>query len=114
MVHRHLHPHPEEDDHAHSHAVRSPATAFGIGLVHGVGGSAGIALLLLAGIGDRLVATGALLVFAVATALSMAVVSAGLGLALGLPRVERGLGRALPAFAVLAFAFGAAYAAAAV
>jgi ABC-type nickel/cobalt efflux system permease component RcnA len=53
VIHRHLHPHPAGVGHAHDHRVRSPLAAYGIGVVHGVGGSAGVALLLLAGIGDR-------------------------------------------------------------
>ena len=35
---------------SHRHPVRSPAGAFGIGLVHGMGGSAGVGVLLLAAI----------------------------------------------------------------
>ena len=37
-------------DGSHRHPVRSPAGAFGIGLVHGMGGSAGVGVLLLAAI----------------------------------------------------------------
>ena len=37
-------------DGGHRHPVRSPAGAFGIGLVHGMGGSAGVGVLLLAAI----------------------------------------------------------------
>ena len=35
----HAHPHPERD---HRHAVRTPAGALAVGLVHGMGGSAGV------------------------------------------------------------------------
>ena len=62
LEHRHLHPHQAEaHDHAHEPEARlgrSRAQAFGIGLVHGAGGSAGVSVLLVAtipepGRGDR-------------------------------------------------------------
>ena len=37
----------------HRHGVRTPLGAFGIGLVHGMGGSAGVGVLLLAAIPDQ-------------------------------------------------------------
>ena len=46
-----LHAHPDAEQ-SHKHAVRTPAGAFGIGLVHGMGGSAGVGVLLLAAIPD--------------------------------------------------------------
>src|SRR5581483_9329730 len=53
----HLHGHTSS---AHAHRnrpkARSPLQAYGIGLVHGMGGSAGVGILLLAAIHDRLVA----------------------------------------------------------
>jgi high-affinity nickel permease len=110
VVHRHLHPHEAAPDHEHEHAVRSPLAAYGIGIVHGIGGSAGVALLLLAGIGSRVEAIGALLLFAVATAISMAVLSSGLGLAFGIDPVRRRFTQLAPAMAMLAFVFGLFYA----
>ena len=56
-----LHAHPHEDEH-HHHRVRTPLGAFGIGLVHGIGGSAGVGVLLLAAIPSTPVAVGSLLV----------------------------------------------------
>ena len=91
--------------------MRSPLAAYGIGLVHGVGGSAGIAVLLLAGIPGRGEAIAALALFAGATAVSMAVLSSGLGVALGLGPVQRRFVQAVPALAALAFAFGGVYSA---
>ncbi len=44
-----LHAHPHEDA-EHRHRVRTPLGAFGIGLVHGTGGSAGVGVLILAAI----------------------------------------------------------------
>lgn len=110
VVHRHLHPHDTTEAHEHAHDVRTPAAAYGIGLVHGVGGSAGVTILLLAEIDQRPHAVAALVLFALATAISMTVVSSGLGLALGLERVERRLARAVPVLAGGAFVFGLLYA----
>jgi hypothetical protein len=59
--------------------VRSRATAYGIGLVHGAGGSAGIGILLLSAIPQRGVALAGLAVFAGGAALSMALLSPGFG-----------------------------------
>ncbi|MFL5927828.1 MAG: hypothetical protein ACJ77E_12925 [Gaiellaceae bacterium] len=112
-VHRHLHPHEQAHDHTHGHPVRSPLAAYGIGVLHGVGGSAGVALLLLAGIGNRMEAVGALVLFALATAASMAVVSSGLGIAFGLDPVRRRFTQLSSAMAIVAFAFGLLYATAA-
>jgi ABC-type nickel/cobalt efflux system permease component RcnA len=97
---KHAHPHvherapvdPHPHAHAHKHAPqlgRSPAAAFGIGLIHGAGGSAGVGVLLVAAIPGRAAATAALAVLAGGTALSMTAVSAAFGGALtrgGLPR----------------------------
>ena len=75
----HAHPHPEQE---HRHPVRTPLGAFGIGLVHGMGGSAGVGILLLAAIPSETVAVVSLLLLALFTAVSMAVVTAGFGLTL--------------------------------
>jgi high-affinity nickel permease len=109
MVHRHVHTHVRER-HDHGHVVtRSPVQAFGVGLVHGVGGSAAVGLLLLASISSRLEALAALLLFAVATAVSMAVLSLGLGYALGRGGLLVRVRAAVPALAGLSFVFGACY-----
>ena len=92
--------------HAHPHRPpRSLREAYAVGVVHGVGGSAAIGLMILAAVPDHRVALAGLLVFAVSTALAMGAVAAGLG---------RGL-RALPARPVGRFvcAFGVWYLAAA-
>src|SRR3954451_10558399 len=69
-VHPHVHarPHARGDTHGHDHAHdlgRTPRTAFGIGLLHGTGGSAGAGVLLLSVIPERSVAAAALGLFAV-------------------------------------------------
>ena len=88
----------------HPHPHRPPSSlreAYGVGLIHGAGGTAGIGLLLIAAIPGPAVGLAALLVFALATAVAMSAVAAGLG---------RGLS-ALPARTVGVFtcAFGAWY-----
>ena len=91
----------------HAHArVRSRLGAYGIGLVHGVGGSAGIGVLLLAAIPDRATAVAGLAVFAVGTAVSMALLSAGVGRSLA----GRSLLRLAPALGIASLAFGVWYA----
>jgi len=95
----------------HVHArPRRPWQAYVIGLVHGMGGTAGVGILLLASIPDHRLAVVALGLFAVCTALSMAVLSTGVGAALGRPRAVRGLARLAPVLAVASLAFGIWYA----
>jgi ABC-type nickel/cobalt efflux system permease component RcnA len=99
-------------DHAHPHTIRarSPLQAYAIGLVHGIGGSAGVGVLLLAGIHDRALAVAALGLFALFTAVSMALLSTGFGLTLSSTRVRRSFHRLAPAFGAASLLFGAWYA----
>jgi high-affinity nickel permease len=97
------------DDHAHVQA-RAPWQAYVIGLVHGLGGTAGVGILLLASIPNRGLAVASLALFAVCTAVSMAVLSTGFGAALGRPRVVRGFSRLAPVLGVASLAFGTWYA----
>ena len=113
--HRHLHPHEARaarHDHAHEPEARlgrSPAQAFGIGLVHGMGGSAGVGVLLLATIPDQAQALGALMVFALGTAASMAALSSAFGYAVTRgPVLPRMLAFA-PAMGLVTLAFGGWY-----
>jgi ABC-type nickel/cobalt efflux system permease component RcnA len=109
--HLHLHDHAPGRRHPHRHGrVRSPWQAFGIGVVHGMGGSAGVGVLLLATIHSRAVAALALALFALCTALSMALLSTGFGFALGSAPVRRSFGRLAPALGVVSLAFGVWYA----
>ncbi|MGH2840765.1 MAG: HupE/UreJ family protein [Solirubrobacteraceae bacterium] len=89
---------------------RSPWQAFGIGLVHGVGGSAGVCALLLATIAEPVVAVAALAILAVFTAVSMIIVSTGLGSALSSGVAQRSLHRVIPVLGVASLAFGTWYA----
>jgi hypothetical protein len=101
--------------HGHTHAARprrarSARQAFGIGLIHGMGGSAGVGVLLLATIHDHALALAALALFAVCTAASMAGLTAGWGLTLTRPAVQRSFDRLVPALGVASLGFGAWYA----
>ena len=107
-----LHAHPHEDEH-HRHPVRTPLGALGIGLVHGMGGSAGVGVLLLAAIPSTPVAIASLLVLAVFTAVSMTALTAGFGLTLRARPVAAGVNVVAPALGASSLAFGVWYAAAA-
>lgn len=91
--------------HAHPKRTRTRAGAFAIGLVHGTGGSAGVGVLLLAAIPGHALAIGALALFAFATALSMTVLSGGIGRAIGVGS----LGRIAPVLGVASLTFGVWY-----
>jgi high-affinity nickel permease len=106
----HAHPHP---DPGHRHAVRSPYGAFGIGLVHGMGGSAGVGILLLAAIPSETVAVASLLLLALFTAVSMAIVTMGCGLALSTRPMTAATSAIAPALGAGSLLFGLWYAAAA-
>jgi ABC-type nickel/cobalt efflux system permease component RcnA len=109
----HLH---QDHGHAHAHGsrgrirTRSPLQAFAIGLVHGMGGSAGVGVLLLASIHDRPVAVAALGLFAFCTAISMAALSTGWGLALATSPARNSLARFAPILGSASLAFGVWYA----
>ncbi|HLL86358.1 MAG TPA: hypothetical protein VK387_03485 [Thermoleophilaceae bacterium] len=101
---------PAVHDHAHPEALgRSPGGAFGIGLVHGIGGTAGAGLLLVAAVPGESAALVALVVLAVATALSMAACSAGFGHVLAHGRVARRLVALVPIFGLAGAVFGVWY-----
>jgi high-affinity nickel permease len=103
-----------DDGHAHHHHhVRTPLGAFGIGLVHGMGGSAGVGVLLLAAIPSQRLAIVSLIVLALFTAVSMTIVTTGFGALLGTRRVATGLATAIPVLGLVSLTFGVWYAAAA-
>jgi high-affinity nickel permease len=106
----HAHAHP---DRQHRHAVRTPFGALGVGLVHGIGGSAGVGLLLLATIPSEPVAVASLVLLAIFTAVSMSVVTAGFGLVVSARRVAAASHVLVPVLGVASLAFGLWYAAAA-
>lgn len=110
--HRHVHSHERDASHEHAHTVplRTPLSSYGVGLVHGVGGSGGLTLLLLSTISDKTEAAGALLIFAAGTTVSMALLSTAFGLAIAGGPVARNFERVAPVLGVLSMAFGAWYA----
>jgi len=117
-AHPHVHAHGQAGEHARAHAHdhsheeavgRSPRAAFGIGLMHGAGGSAGVGILLIAGIGADVEAILALLLFAVGTAASMALVSAAWGRLLVSGAVEQRLAVLVPVLGTASLAFGCWY-----
>jgi cytochrome c biogenesis protein CcdA len=118
---RHAHAHAHESspraaghhlEHTHPHAEalgRSPVAAFGIGLLHGIGGSAGVGILLVGATSGGSRGAVALLVFAAATAASMALLSTVFGFALARGSVQRGLVRLVPVLGAASLLFGVWY-----
>jgi hypothetical protein len=102
-----FHAHPE------AHGGRTRTGAFVIGLVHGMGGSAGVGVLLLASVESRVVAVVSLLLLAVFTAVSMTVLSSGFGSILVARPVRAALAGLAPVLGAVSLAFGLWYAAAA-
>jgi high-affinity nickel-transport protein len=95
--------------HVHPRA-RTPWQAFSIGLVHGMGGTAGVGVLLLATIHSHPLAIAALALFAGCTAVSMSALSAGFGVALTAGAVRGSFHRLAPVLGVASLAFGIWYA----
>jgi ABC-type nickel/cobalt efflux system permease component RcnA len=119
--HRHLHAHRDDHGHSHAHAHeperqlgRTSRQAYAIGIVHGIGGSAGLGVLLLTAIPDHAEATAALAVFAGTAALSMALLSSAFGYALARGPARGRVLALAPAMGVVSLVFGAWYALAAV
>jgi ABC-type nickel/cobalt efflux system permease component RcnA len=114
-VHAHLHGHARSPEHGHEHrrGARSPFQAFAIGLLHGMGGSAGVGVLIVATIESSAYALLALAVLALFTAVSMTVLTTGFGLTLTSRPVARSFHRVAPVLGVGSLAFGVWYALAA-
>jgi high-affinity nickel permease len=102
-----VHPHP------HAHGARTRRGAFAIGLVHGVGGSAGVGVLVLASAPSTGLAVMSLGLLAVFTAVSMSVLSSVLGSMLASRRAHASLGAVAPALGSASLVFGVWYATAA-
>lgn len=115
----HAHPHVHEGGHdsgvtrhLHSHAEglgRSPLAAFVIGLVHGVGGSAAVGILVVGAAPGNIARVAALALFALGTAASMALVSGAFGYALTRAPLARRVSALVPLLAVASLAFGTWY-----
>jgi len=94
-----------------SHArARTLWQACTIGVVHGVGGSAGVGILLLSSIPNHALAVAALGLFAACTALSMAVLSTGVGLTMGSALSRRAFRQVVPVVGLASLLFGVWYA----
>jgi ABC-type nickel/cobalt efflux system permease component RcnA len=111
-AHRHVHSHAQDESHGHAHPIprRTPLASYGVGLVHGIGGSGGLTLLLISTISNKAQATGALLLFATGTAVSMALLSTAFGFVIAGGPIARNFERVAPVLGVLSMAFGVWYA----
>jgi hypothetical protein len=89
---------------------RGARGAYGIGLVHGMGGTAGVGVLLLASIPSHAEAVVAMALFAAFTAVSMAAASTTFGVVLTRDAVVRRYLTIAPALGALSLAFGTWYA----
>jgi ABC-type nickel/cobalt efflux system permease component RcnA len=113
--HAHVHRHGGEEHfhahrtHEHRHA-RSGLGAFGIGLVHGMGGSAGVGILLVASIESTSLAIVSLALLAIFTAVSMTVLSGGFGRTLVTRPVTAFFAAVAPVLGTMSLAFGVWYA----
>lgn len=110
----HLHVTADGPDHSHAHRTaprtRSPLHAFAIGLVHGLGGSAGVGVLLLATVEDKTLALLALALLAAFTAVSMTLLTTGFGAVLSSRPLRRSFNSLAPALGFASLLFGAWYA----
>ncbi|MFN2468666.1 MAG: hypothetical protein ABR521_11120 [Gaiellaceae bacterium] len=109
-VHGHTHAPGREHPHRHVPKPRGARQAFGIGLVHGVGGSAGVGVLLLATMESQTLAVLSLGLLALFTAVSMALLSTGFGLTLQSVGARRSFNAVAPVLGCASLAFGVWYA----
>jgi ABC-type nickel/cobalt efflux system permease component RcnA len=107
--HSHLHGHAGDKSHGHAHRARTRLGAFGIGLVHGMGGSAGVGILLVAAIESTWLSVVALALLAVFTGVSMTLLTTGFGATLASRPVQAGFELLAPALGVASLAFGVWY-----
>jgi hypothetical protein len=94
--------------HTHRQA-RGRAGAFAIGLVHGMGGSAGVGVLIVASVDSTVLSVVSLGLLAAFTAVSMWLVSTGFGATLVSRPVLAGFNGVAPALASASLAFGIWY-----
>lgn len=113
VSHAHVHSHVETSAHEHVHKPRSALGAYGIGLMHGMGGSAGVSILIVASIESTALAVLSLVILAVFTAVSMTMVTTGYGFTLSSRPVRSTFNVMAPVLGVLSLSFGVWYAAAA-
>jgi hypothetical protein len=107
---RRTHRHAHGGTHEHPARSRSPFASFAVGLVHGMGGSAGVGVLLVATVDSHLHGVIALGLLAGFTTVSMTILSAGFGVGLASLPARRSLARLAPALGLSSLAFGVWYA----
>jgi ABC-type nickel/cobalt efflux system permease component RcnA len=116
-VHEHAHGGAEHTHlharHDHPHGARSRFGAFAIGLVHGMGGSAGVGVLLVASVESTALAVASLALLAAFTAVSMTMLSTGFGATLVSRPVRTSFNAVAPALGLASLGFGVWYATAA-
>lgn len=108
--HAHVHAHRQGASHEHRHPVRTRRAAFGIGLLHGLGGSGAVTLVLLAAIDSKGLAVAALALFAAGSTATMAVASTGFGVTLALAHGRRAFAHVQSALGCVTLVFGLVYA----
>lgn len=108
-AHAHVHGHARGPGHAHPHRARSPLGAYAIGLVHGLGGSAGVGVLVLAAVDSTALAVVSLVLLALFTAASMTILSSGFGLTLASRPIRAAFNGVAPVLGVASLAFGVWY-----
>ncbi|MGH8983993.1 MAG: hypothetical protein ACRDY6_08995 [Acidimicrobiia bacterium] len=113
VAHAHLHSHAGGYGHLHLHQARTPLGAYGIGLIHGMGGSTGVGVLIVAAVESTALALISLGLLAVFTAVSMTILASGFGFALSSKLARRAFGALAPGLGVASLTFGLWYAGAA-
>lgn len=109
LQHAHAHAHSHAKAHDHPHRPRSTLGAYGIGLVHGVGGSAGVGVLILASIDSASLAVVALALLAIFTAVSMTALTTGFGLTLVSRPLRTAFGGLAATLGTMSLGFGVWY-----
>lgn len=109
LPHSHVHTHAGGPQHEHPHRARTPLGAFAIGLMHGIGGSAGVGVLIVAAVESPWLAVGSLALLAIFTAVSMTILSTGFGLTLVSRPVRAAFNGVAPALGLASLAFGIWY-----
>jgi hypothetical protein len=95
---------------AHTHSpTRGRLGAFSIGLVHGMGGSAGVGVLIVASVGSTWLSIVSLALLAAFTAVSMWLVSTGFGATLVSRPLRAGFNGIAPALGAASLTFGVWY-----
>jgi ABC-type nickel/cobalt efflux system permease component RcnA len=107
--HSHVHTHEHGPAHVHEHRARTPLGAFAIGLVHGMGGSAGVGVLIVASVESTWLAVMCLVLLAAFTAVSMTMLSTGFGLTLVSRPVRAAFNGLAPSLGLASLAFGIWY-----